>query len=152
MKIYRIVKKAYADLDGIGGVFAAGRWHSKGKRVVYAAESISLAAWEKLIHLTSLSNLPNDLQVMEISIPDSIPIKIIETQHLSQHWADFPYDEQAQKMGDAFLQDSKQLILRVPSAIMPSENNFLINPNCEFVSALSYNLRPFAFDERLSKL
>jgi RES domain-containing protein len=149
MNIYRIVKQSYAVLDGIGGIYASGRWHRKGTRVVYASGSISLAAWEKFIHVSSLENLPDDLQVMKIEVPDSILVSEIDTEQLDSTWADFPYCEMTQEIGSRFLQDPEQLILKVPSAVIKSESNYLINPTCDLINKLQYSLHPFAFDGRI---
>ncbi len=149
MYIYRIVKQAYANLEGMGGIYAAGRWHRKGTRVVYAAESISLAAWEKFIHLSSLTNLPTDLQVMKIEVPDSISVDKIDMGKVKLDWDDFPYSEVTQELGSRFLQDPTQLLLRIPSAVIKSESNYLINPTCKLVNELNYSLHPFSFDGRI---
>ncbi|NQU81520.1 MAG: RES family NAD+ phosphorylase [Bacteroidetes bacterium] len=86
MKIYRIVNKTHANLDGLGGIYGSGRWNEKGYRVVYASESISLAAWEKLIHLTDYQDLPTDLVVITINLPDNIEIKEVPGKVLVPGW------------------------------------------------------------------
>jgi RES domain-containing protein len=49
MELWRISN--YADLSGAGGLRAAGRWHSQGKRIVYLADHPSSALLEMLVHL-----------------------------------------------------------------------------------------------------
>ncbi|HXB69720.1 MAG TPA: RES family NAD+ phosphorylase [Candidatus Acidoferrales bacterium] len=45
-RVYRVCRSIHARLDGVGAMRAGGRWNSPGKRVVYMAESISLAVLE----------------------------------------------------------------------------------------------------------
>ena len=53
MRAYRLAKARYADtaLDGSGAKAHGGRWNSKGVPMVYASDSIALAALELLVHL-----------------------------------------------------------------------------------------------------
>ena len=37
--------------SGLGGLFGKGRWHTRGRLIVYAAEHISLAMAESLVHI-----------------------------------------------------------------------------------------------------
>ena len=51
---WRIVKEKHAGtaFDGEGARLYGGRWNSRGTRVVYTSEALSLAALENLVHLT----------------------------------------------------------------------------------------------------
>jgi len=57
MRVWRICRKpyVYTALDGIGGMYTSGRWHSKGNPIVYTASSAALAALEVLVHLGPLT-------------------------------------------------------------------------------------------------
>ncbi len=59
MEVFRISKKAFAEIDGNGGLFYPGRWHNIGQRVVYTAQHRSLAALESLVHLSNTELLKN---------------------------------------------------------------------------------------------
>ena len=69
---FRLVKARYADqaFDGEGAKLSGGRWNSKGVAVVYAADSIALAALELLIHLHSHEIL-NSYRLYRIEIGDT---------------------------------------------------------------------------------
>lgn len=41
----------YEDLQGLGGLYTAGRWHPLGQRVVYLSEHPVLALLEVMVHL-----------------------------------------------------------------------------------------------------
>ena len=118
MKLYRIDKKEQINLQGSGGLYTQGRWNKKGFRVIYTSESISLAAWEKLIHLTDYQDLPMDLVAFTIDVPDDIEIKDVPDSVLVPGWnipEPFrPYTEKTIEFGTEFLSENKHLALKVP--------------------------------------
>jgi RES domain-containing protein len=152
MIIYRITKAKYSALDGMGGLYGPGRWHKKGIPVVYASEHASLAAWEKLVHVAGFDNFPEDLILVKIELPDDIKIQTVPPEVLIEGWNGFPYCNETMNYGTSFLLNRAFLALRVPSAIIPDEYNFILNPlhpnilNCKVVLSV-----PFVFDKRLSK-
>ncbi|MCX6239781.1 MAG: RES family NAD+ phosphorylase [Bacteroidia bacterium] len=152
MIVYRITKKEHAALDGMGGLYGPGRWHRKGNLVVYASEHASLAAWEKIVHMASFENFPNDLLLVKIEIPDEIEIRTVPQNVLAKGWDSFPFISETVSYGSSFLQDKVCLALKVPSAIIPDEFNIILNPlhpdiqGCKVISAI-----PFVFDKRISK-
>src|SRR3546814_17761488 len=62
----------HATLDGAGGLVVGGRWHSKGRPIVYAAESTALAMLEVLVHL-DVDSIPPPFQLMRLQVPDGLP-------------------------------------------------------------------------------
>ena len=156
MKVYRITKAKYANLDGIGGLYVAGRWNMKGHRAIYSAESISLAAWEKLVHVTDYRDLPVDLVVVTIDVPDSIKIEEIPDNVLAPGWNEpLPYrsyKKETVMYGTEFLEQNKYLILKIPSAVISGEHNYLINPNHSDIHKCKIEkVVAFKFDERIKK-
>lgn len=152
MIVYRITKKEHAALDGMGGLFGPGRWHKKGKQVIYTSEHASLAAWEKIVHVASFENLPDDLLLVKIEIPDALEIQTVPDNILSPGWDDFPFSSKTTDYGTSFLQKKEFLALRVPSVIIPDEFNLVLNPlhpdiqKCKILSS-----EPFVFDRRILK-
>ncbi|MGH8228217.1 MAG: RES domain-containing protein [Steroidobacteraceae bacterium] len=57
--------------SGLGGFYASGRWHSQGRRIIYASASLALAALEKLVHAHTLRSL-TQLNYFEIEIPEAL--------------------------------------------------------------------------------
>lgn len=54
------------------------------------------------------------------------------------------------RYGSAWLRRSRSAVLEVPSAIVPSESNYLLNPNHpEFPLLRIGRARPFTFDPRM---
>ncbi len=152
MELFRIVKKDYADLEGIGGIYAPGRWHHEGNRVVYLSETISLAAWEKYLNIASPKLLPPDLVFMRVFVPDSDILKVPK-KVLIKGWDEFPHLSQTMDFGTDFLREGKHLLLQVPSAVVPQEHNYLLNPRHSNIKDCKIlKIVPFKFDARLEKL
>lgn len=152
MIVYRITKKEHSALDGMGGLYGPGRWHKKGNLVIYTSEHASLAAWEKIVHVTSFENLPKNLLLVKIELPDGIEIQSIPQKVLVKGWNSYPFALETVDYGTVFLQKKEHLALRVPSVIIPDEFNIILNPlhpdirDCKVVSTI-----PFVFDQRVSK-
>src|SRR5882757_142256 len=83
MELWRISN--YADLSGSGGIRAAGRWHSQGRRIVYLADHPSSALLEMLVHLDR-DLIPSTYQLLRVAVPSEIAIEVIEADKLSPHW------------------------------------------------------------------
>lgn len=152
MEVYRVSKKEFSGLDGLGGLYFSGRWHDAGHKVVYTAQHRSLAALEYLVHLSSAVFLLTDYVITTISIPDEVVKELVTVDLLSPLWTSMQRMSETRKIGTQFLVKSEKLILQVPSAIIPEEVNFIINPNhpqidlCKIIDCQS-----FKFDSRLVK-
>jgi RES domain-containing protein len=114
-------------LDGRGGLVAAARWHSQGRRIVYFAETAAGALLETLVHLElELDALPLSYKLLKTSCPDSVSVATIDEGKLSANWREDVVE--TRRVGDVWLSEQKQLFLRVPSAIVPETWNVLLNP------------------------
>jgi RES domain-containing protein len=149
MILYRIVKCNYADdLSGTGARLYGGRWSSEGRPAIYLASSRSLAVLEVLVHLPPLM-IPNDYCLVEIEIPDN-SITLIATHQLPVNWKDISPPVVLRQTGDEFLKKQANLLMKMPSAIVPAEFNYLLNtrhPDMKKVKVLK--TQPFDFDVRL---
>lgn len=150
MFLYRLTKKDHVALDGVGGLFLAGRWNDKGIRVVYMSASRSLTILESLVHLSDPSLLPPDMATITIQIPDDIPIEILEERKLTKGWKNNLLE--TRHIGSKFLKNNQHLLLKVPSAIVSGEYNYLYNPAHPNAAICSiFSIEPFTFDPRLTK-
>ncbi|WP_445748805.1 RES family NAD+ phosphorylase [Polaribacter sp.] len=152
MKVFRLSKKKYAEeFNGKGASKSGNRWNSKGTEIIYTAESRALAMAEILVHL-SLATLPKDFVMMTIHIPDSINIKEINPKTLPKNWNHHPPNSRTQKIGDAFIDSRDFCILKVPSAVVQGDFNYLINPfHKDFKKIKISEITDFPFDERIFK-
>ncbi|HXM43500.1 MAG TPA: RES family NAD+ phosphorylase [Bryobacteraceae bacterium] len=135
-------------LDGIGGTFANGRWHTLGERVVYFGASAAIVVLERLAH-TDPDLLPDDLRLALFEFTEPVQeTKVDEFATLPANWNK---DENAtRRIGGRWRQRRSSCLLVVPSAILPEESNFVLNP--EHPGAQGLRLvreRQFTFDPRL---
>lgn len=131
MKVYRIEREKYLDttLQGVGAALTEGyRWNSLNTYLVYTAESRALATLEVAVHLDFLEDLPTDRFYVEIEIPDDIEILEVPIDQLPEKWDAKPPILETQFIGDDFVSQNNVAVLKVPSAIVPPEFNYLINP------------------------
>ncbi|WP_020599226.1 RES family NAD+ phosphorylase [Spirosoma panaciterrae] len=147
MRVYRITKAAYASrLVASGG---AARWNSRGQFVIYTAASRALACLENVVHRSG-EGLLDDFRVMEIEVPDSIAITVIRPETLAENWFDFQQYDSCQQIGGEWLRKGQTALLKVPSAIIPHEANYLINPaHPDFSQINLVRTEPFLFDPRI---
>jgi RES domain-containing protein len=149
MRVFRICRKAYAALDGVGGIYTSGRWHVKGHPVVYTATSAALAALEVLVHVDPL-NAPSDLQLLTVDLPPHVSSETIDPTSLPKRWSAVPAPRALQRLGTAWLTALRSAALVVPSAIIPIERNVLLNPqHPDSVHVRIVARAPFTFDTRL---
>jgi RES domain-containing protein len=150
MIVYRLSKKKYSnDLSGIGAEKYGGRWNNKGIRMVYTSQSRALASLEVAVHL-ALKLAPEDYYLTTIEIPDELIHSYPKNKLKGRDWKTHPPSEFTQQEGDKFVKNNKWLALKVPSAIVQGDYNYLINPvhnNIGLVKILSSER--FTFDERL---
>jgi RES domain-containing protein len=150
--VYRVLRKAYArtPFDGEGSYQYGGRWSSPGIRLSYASEHQSLAMLEYFVHLEA-SDAPPDLVLASADVPDDLPRQRIDVGKLPVNWRDIPAPPELARMGDEFVQLGNGCLLIVPSALVPSENNWLINPlHGEFRKITIRETEPLTYDSRLS--
>jgi len=116
----------HLSLDGNGGLQWPGRWHSRGRRVVYCTQSPAAALLERLVHLeVTVGALPARYRLLKIAVPDA-PIERLEVGMLPDRWVE--REEATQTLGNTWLAGGFSALLLVPSAIVPETTNVLINP------------------------
>jgi RES domain-containing protein len=150
LSAWRIVKRKLAAqaFTGEGARIYGGRWNSPGIRVVYTSQSRALAALEILVHLESEEVLEHYVMI-EVRF-DLELVTAVETSELPTDWQAEPAPLSLQSIGDAWVTATTSAVLQVPSAIIPGENNFLLNPAHPDFSKLAFGMpAPFPFDPRL---
>lgn len=148
---WRIVKTRFAAdaFSGEGARRYGGRWTSAGHPVVYTAEHASLAVLEVLVHLGS----PRGLSAYSILRCEFDPgmVQPLDPDLLPADWRASPAPASLRLIGDRWLIEQQSLILGVPSAVIPLEHNYLINPaHPEFARLTPGEPEAFLFDPRLA--
>jgi RES domain-containing protein len=139
----------YQTLDGVGGLYVSGRWHTKGHPVIYCTLNPATALLETLVHIEIDSeDRPERFQVLRIEGPDSLSIEKVEAGSLSSNWADDM--SITQTTGDRWLGEGRSLLLQVPSVLVPETWNMLVNPQHAAATRLRITATyEHAFDVRL---
>ena len=146
MVLWRISR--HHDLNGIGGLKAAGRWHYAGHPIVYLAETPASALLEVCVH-TSANDVPPEFTLLKIEGPD-LDVPSISIDTLPNDWP--TKLEVTRDLGTSWLDKNVTVLLLVPSAIVPQTMNCLFNPahrragEFRIVEAIAY-----PFDARLKK-
>ena len=142
-RVYRVCRAIHVRLDGEGAKRAGGRWNSPGRAVVYMAESISLAVLENLVHMSK-----EDFPVGYVSVSASIPgdLIVLNEDDIKKDLT----DGGPRELGDYWLESGASAVLRVRSAVISEECNFLLNPHHPQFARITAELaKPFVFDDRL---
>ena len=139
----------YSALDGEGARRAGGRWNSPGIPVVYTSSTLSLAVLELLVH-TDPDLVPTDLRAFEIDVPASLTPAILDVGTLPANWRVIPNHPACRAIGDDWLNQGNHVLLGVPSAVIPEELNYLINPAHPGAGLIQVvRSRAFSLDQRL---
>ncbi len=149
---WRIAKRdhAAAAFTGEGGLYSAGRWHPKGARVAYTASSLSLASLEVLVHLQRAHRAIRWV-AFHLELPEET-VSALAHDRLPRDWRREPPGVSTKQLGAAWLATGESAVLRVPSAIVPTESNYLLNPlHPDFARLTIGPAEPFHFDPRLWK-
>jgi RES domain-containing protein len=145
VRVYRVCRAVYARLDGLGAKLVGGRWNSPGNPVVYMAESVALAVLENLVHM-SRQDYPTGYVKVTAIVPDEV--RIINEADLRAEGGLNKVSEQ--ELGDAWVHSGRSPVLRVPSAVVSGDFNYLLNPGHPDFSRIEVLApTPFRFDERL---
>lgn len=150
VEAWRIVKTRHSAtaFDGEGARLYGGRWNSIGVPMVYTAATISLAMMEMLVHLDqSAASLGYSLIRVEI---DADLISQLDTAQLPTHWTEPSAANQLKAIGDSWVAEGSSVVLKVPSAVVPQESCYLINPiHPDFRKLKIHRPQPTWFDPRL---
>ena len=152
-RVYRILRKPYSNkpFDGEGAYRFGGRWSSPGIRLAYTAEHLSLAMLEYFVHIDP-DDPPQDLVLVTADIPDTVSRNAISTRQLPAAWRQTPPPPALARIGDGFVRDRRSAILVVPSALAPTEVNWLLNPRHPHFSRIRvHSPEAFRYDARFFK-
>ena len=149
---YRITQRRFQEsaFTGEGARLGGGRFNSVGVPAVYVASSLPMALLEVLVGLNRHRRL-DPYVYFEVRLEER-HVADLDLGQLPANWADTPAPKAARALGDARLQTGQSLALRVPSAVLPQEHNYVINPLHEAAAALVIDgPKPIAIDPRLLK-
>lgn len=150
LSAYRLVKNRYraSALSGEGARRYGGRWNLIGDSVIYFSESLGLATLEVLVHLPRNIKLPA-YSFIQVQFKSTL-MEIFSEKQLPRSWYLEKNQHKLQALGSTWLQEQRSAVLRVPSAIVRQECNYLINPlHPDFKHVDMIGVLPFKLDDRL---
>ena len=151
MRVWRLCRRAHAAPNGEGARRYGGRWNQRGTALVYTSASASLAVLEYLVHLDP-EDAPPDLILVPADIAPAVVIRELRIAELPADWRSLPASDALARMGTSWARRLESAVLSVPSAVVPEERNYLLNPaHPRFRDIAFATARPFAFDPRLWK-
>jgi RES domain-containing protein len=153
LEVWRITSARYAEraFDGEGARLYGGRWNQPGTPVVYTSHSLALCALEYFVNLEP-ELAPKDLVAIQADIPVDVKIASLEIPDLPPDWRVYPAPDSLKDLGTAWARSAETAILSVPSAVIPHERNYLINPvHPAFGRVRLQAAEPFTFDPRMWK-
>jgi len=104
-----------------------GRWHSRGRHVVYFAQSPAAALLEILVHFEiDIQDLPVRYRLLKIEAPADVHVERVSVDDLPANWPQ--KTEVTRELGERWLVKGSAALLSVPSAIVPETFNVLLNP------------------------
>lgn len=149
MEAWRMVKEKHL-ATAFSGQWAAktgGRWNLRGVAVVYASSTRALAALETLVHLNPAAKF--NYVMIGVEFDDKL-VERINVSALPSDWQIEPPPVSIQRLGGTWVRLGRSAVLAVPSAIIPEETNYVLNPaHADFKRITIGNPAPFRFDSRL---
>ena len=151
---WRIDSDKWGDtsFSGFGAAVAGGRWNPAGMLVVYASRLLSTASMEKFVHLPK--PIPATMKFIKFPIMfNGVAIERPPTSTLPPNWRAEPMAVDSQRFGEAWYRRGATAVLAIPCALIPEEENYVINPTHPDFKLLNIGAsEPFTFDPRLAKL
>ena len=115
--------------------------------MLYCATTASLCALEVLVHANAQ---PTDRVVISAEVPDTLSIQTLNESNLPADWKSAVAPTSTKDIGTQWCKGLKTAILSVPSAVVPSERNYLLNPaHPDFTKIVFSPPQDFPFDPRL---
>jgi RES domain-containing protein len=150
IRAYRILKRKFVGsaFSGEGARRYGGRWNSIGVAVVYTSSVRSLAILEWRAHLTQWP-APSSI-IIEIEFDASL---VWSPAKLPPHWQRWPYPKTNAAVGDNWVRSGRSAVIRLPSAVVPNEFNYILNPSHPDFGKISLGKpQVFKADPRLGPL
>jgi RES domain-containing protein len=149
VEVFRISAPRYAQSLTASGV--ANRWNTAGQYIIYTAATASLACLENVVH-RGAEGLQAPFKLMRLDIPDQVLIEEVPAAMLPPDWQQVTSYPQCQEIGSAWYQLRRSAVLKVPSAIIASEANYLLNTgHPDFGQVKLLSTEDFIFDPRIKQ-
>jgi RES domain-containing protein len=153
LTVFRLGKARYRAtlFSGDGGLYASGRWTLRGHPAVYTSGSISLAVLEYTVNYRRRGWVPATV-LGQATIPTNVRVETVSMSRLPSTWFAADPPPELQTVGEDWLKRADSAVLKVPSAVVIEEWNYLLNPLHPDFRKLRFSVaRPFSFDRRVAR-
>lgn len=149
MIVYRIGRSKHArDLTGEGARLYGGRWNNKLTACIYTSESRALAVLEYTVNV-NIDDVPRALSITCLDVPDHSLLELT-VKDLPGDWLAAPAPTSTKEFGTGLLQKAEYLVLKIPSAVIPAEYNYIINPgHADSGKIVIVDVQDFVYDIRI---
>jgi RES domain-containing protein len=151
--VWRLARPEFAEqLDGEGSGIEGGRWNPVGAPALYTSEHLSLSVLEVYVHLPpQMRDVLPVLTAVQISVPAGAGVTRVTLERLSELLASANSMAACQEVGLAWINRGHDLVLQVPSILVPEESNLVLNPlHADMPGVKIVSSREFRFDPRLA--
>jgi len=147
--VYNLRKEKFTHSLNASGV--ANRWNKNEEYIIYTAGSRALSVLELSAHRAYIKiDESYKFLVIELTI-SALDLDEISVNDLPPNWQSITSYPVLQKLGSDWYKAMDKLVLKVPSALVPKEFNYLINtkhPDFEKKARIK-SVEDFNWDERL---
>jgi RES domain-containing protein len=151
--VWRLTPPQFARaLDGEGSRLVGGRWNSPGRRALYTSSHLSLCVLEVYVHLPLELRVDlGDFDAIRIEVPDTATKSEISLEQFAGLMTSSDPLAACQMAGDEWLARGSDLMLQVPSVVVPEDSNMILNPaHPQMNEVVIVSTHSFRFDPRLS--
>src|SRR5215470_4609719 len=127
MHVWRVCRRAHASFDGEGARRFGGRWNARGTPLVYTSSEPALAVLEYFVNL-EIEDAPPDLVMVAADVPGAVRTESLDASTLPRAWRTTPAPTTLARLGTAWAHAMRAAVLAVPSAVVPVQRNYLLNP------------------------
>ena len=129
VEFWRVEKDIFAATarTGDGARIAGGRWNSPGLPAIYCGQSLALSVLEILVHAVTPDERADPRVWFRLTMRADA-CRTVPARRFPRGWDDPVIQPATVALGDEWLRGGRSVALRVPSAVIPGEWNYILNP------------------------
>lgn len=135
--LYRICRNVYDPADPTGASQTPGRWHVLGQRVLYFCSSLAMCILELKANSISFKAIRHEYLYTNLDInPDNLSIEEAPELVYTKDWVS--KRQITQKFGYDWYNSGSSSILKVRSAVLQTDSNYIFNTTHADFSGLNF--------------
>ncbi|MGB8317559.1 MAG: RES family NAD+ phosphorylase, partial [Ignavibacteriaceae bacterium] len=126
LQLYRICRNVYNPQNPSGAVKTPGRWHTLGHSVLYFCSSLAMCILELKANSISFTAIREEYHFTDIEINEvNFPVEDLSKSFYVKNWN--LNRKKTQDYGNDWYESLRSPILKVRSAVLPTDSNFILN-------------------------